>query len=312
MGAPSAEWRLPRLDEVPSFSEKDASFWQRGVCWVFIAFGLAFYFLGSPSQSPLEELMTALKTLLLCGGASLGIIFLTSRSIAERGAGASLGQIKTKLPVEEASPAKIRIFQDETLTGSDEGYFWLDESTLYFKGTQCAFRLNAKDVLPINEWRPSRRPKSMQGVGMQWLEIDSRPRQLALNFSFLELDNDHSAHRRSTKLVRQIAKWIQDAPEGVLETVLPPTSVHPGLRIGGPWVKEGIISGSLIGVFGLLLSFASLSRLVSPNHLGINLTEALVALAGLAMTYFGVRFAVQQKRDSELRQALVIEEEIGI
>lgn len=312
MGAPSAEWRLPRMDEVPTFAANGSGFWQRGICWLFMAFGLAFYFLGSPSQSPLEELMTALKTLLLCGGGSLAIIALTSRSIAERGAGVSLALIKTKLPVEDCSPAKIRVFQDETLTGSDEGYFWLDESTLYFKGTQCAFRLNSKDIRAIEDWKPNRRPKTTDGVGMKWLEVRSNSRQLAVQFNFMELDNDHSAHRRSTKLVRQIATWIRETPEGVLETVLPPLSVHPGLRVSGPWVREGLYSGIAIGIVGALLSFASLSRIVSPNHLGVSLTEGIVAIAGLGMTFFGARFAVQQMRDNELRHALVIEEQIGM
>lgn len=312
MGAPSAEWRLPRLDEVPTFTANGTGFWQRGICWLFVAAGLAFYFLGSTGQSPLEELMTALKTLLLCGGGSLAIIALTSRSIAERGAGVSLALIKTKLPVEDCSPAKIKIFQEDTLTGSDEGYFWLDESTLYFKGTQCNFRLNAKDFPPIEAWKPSHRPKSTDGVGMKWLEVKTNSRPLAIQFAFLELDNDHSAHRRSSKLVRRIATWIREAPEGVLETVLPPLAVHPGLRVSGPWVKEGFFSGLIIALVGAALAFASLSRIVSPNHLGISLTEGLVAIAGLGMTFFGARFAVQQMRDNELRQALVIEEQIGM
>lgn len=312
VGAPSAEWRLPNPDEVPSFDSARSGFWQRGICWLFIGFGLIFYFFGSAGQSPLEELMTALKTLLLCGGGSLAIIALTSRSIAERGAGVSLALIKTKLPVDDCSPAKIRIYQDGTLTGSDEGYFWLDEDTLFFKGTQCAFRLNAKDFASVDDWKPKHRPKTRDGVGMKWLEIKSGSRCLAVNFAFLELDDDHAAHKRSSKLVRRIAAWIREAPEGVLETVLPPVAVHPGLKVQGSWSREGIISGAIIAILGACLAFFSLSRVISPFHLGISLTEGMVAVAGLGMTYFGAKFATQQHRDNELRHALIIEEQIAL
>ncbi len=307
---PSAEWRLPPVNEVPNFESARSGFWQRSFCWIFIAFGLIFYFWGPSGQSPLEDLMTALKTVLLCGGGALAVIALTNRSIADRGAGVSLAMIKTKLPVDDCSPAKIKIYQSNTLTGSDEGYFWLDEDTLFFKGTQCAFRLNAKDIPPLDEWQPKHRPKSNSGVGMKWLEVKTGPRPLAVNFSFLELDNDHAAHRRSSKLVRQIASWVHEAHEGVIETVLPPLAVHPGLRVSGSWSKEGIISGAVIAVIGTLLAFASLSRIVSPHHLGINLTEALVGITGLSMTFFGARFAVMQQRDKEMRHALIIEEQI--
>jgi hypothetical protein len=311
LGAPSAEWRLPRLDEIPSFAPSGSAFWQRAVCWLFLTAGITFYLLPAGRQTPLVELATALKTLLLVGGSSAVIIVLITRATSERSAGISLGSIKTKLPVEEACPVKVKIHQDGSVTGSDEGYVWLEEDTLFFKGTQCVFRINAQDVLDLNQWEKGHRPKSDDGVGLRWLDLKRERRKLSLRFDFLELDEDHASHKRASKLVRRLMTWVKDRPEGVVEAVLPPLAVHPGLLASGQWAKEGGISGWLIALSGAVLTFVSVLRLMSPGHLGISLTEAMVAMLGLAMTFVGVRFAVLQTRDREVRKAIALEEALA-
>lgn len=311
LSSPSAEWRLPRLDEIPALTTASAAFWQRGLFWLLLAFGLILHFAPLGRQTPLQELAEAVKVILLCGGASAAILALLGKASNDRSAGMSLSAVKTRLPVESACPIFIRIFQEETVTGTDEGYLWLDEETLYFKGTQCAFRVNSNDVAPLSEWQKGHRPKSDDGAGLRWLELRGASRPLKLQFSFLELDGDHASHRRASQMVRALMSWINRGEEGALETVLPPLAVHPGL-LPDKWSSEGWISGLVIGLTGALLGGSAILRLAAPGHLGVSATEVLITLTGFAMTFFGVRFSASQYRDRQLRTALAIEHELAL
>ena len=104
--------------------------------------------------------------------------------------------------------------------------------------------------------------------------------------------------------------WVNGGEEGALETVLPPLAVHPGL-LPDKWSSEGWVSGLVIGLAGALLGGSAVLRLAAPGHLGVSATEALVALTGFAMTFFGIRFSASQYRDRQLRSALAIEHELA-
>lgn len=310
LNKPSAEWRLPRLDEIPSLSSPGSAFWQRGLFWLLLAFGMILHLAPLGRQTPLQELADAVKVILLCGGSSAAIHGLLVKASNDRSAGMSLRTVKTRLPVESACPVSVRILQDDTVTGTDEGFLWLEDATLYFKGTQCAFRLNSEDIPALAEWSKSRRPKSEDGAGLRWLEVKGHGRPLALQFAFLELDGDHVCHRRAGQLVRAMMAWINGGEEGALESVLPPLAVHPGL-LPDKWSSEGWVSGLVIGLAGSLLGGTAMLRLASPGHLGVSATEFIIALTGFAMTFFGIRFSASQYRDRQVRSALAIEHELA-
>lgn len=277
------------------------------VCaWFFLFCGLTYYFmiarrfeLGTPA------LTNHIQVLGLIAIAQLCLVFLYTRMSNKIDLGPGLKRLKTKIPDETAVPVAVDVVQHEVVTGTDEGYMWIESGTLYFKGLQTVFRINSSDVPPLAVWPRKMRPSIDNGVPPKHILVPVNDRVVRLKLRLLDPFEDSKARRLSSQFNRALTKWLVEKPSGSLESLLPPLDLHDSLRHVTLFRFEGLIAGIGLLLFNLSILFTARMNFNRPDLMGIaNATEFT---AGLLLSWLAIRLIVAQYRNLKVRHELALE-----
>lgn len=270
---------------------------------------MLLYFFSRIEPSEGAAFLAIVKGLVVLAMAQGALVYLLSRISNDVNIGPGLKRVRARIPVEDAVPVAITVVQKGTVTGADEGYMWLDEGTLFYKGLQCVFRLNQQDIKPISEWPSGRVPQPERGRDVRWLVLQAGARDCEVKLSMIDPFEDYAVRRRSARFQTALLDWLHDKPYGALESVLPPLDVHPSLQRSGKGIYEGLISGialcavnaGIVLTAGLDLSMSSISSLAG----------MLQASGGVVLFVVTAGFARQQHKDLSHRRAVFLENELG-
>lgn len=307
----TAEWK----PLAAALDRQEASFVganvQRGLAWLFYAIGVAYYFIFARwAETPEALLFTSLKAHLGIAAAQGALLFLYWRLSNHIPIGLSLKHLQAKVPDESAVPVAVRIRQNGTITGYDEGYAWVQDGALFYRGLQMVFRLNVEDVLPMDEWPRRIRPDPAMNKPTEVLPVPLNGRTMQLRLTMLGTFENHEARRRSMAFQRALYDWLTQRPAPTIEPMLPPTSVHPLLQRTGSTQLEGIAAGLLMGMVGTLLLFTEKLSLSLATVESLQSLFTLAIVSTLTVLSFGLAYS--QYRDEANRRAIFIESQLGL
>jgi len=274
--------------------------------WFFVLSGLIYYFFYARRWEVPEVALTShIQALGMIAVAELCLVFLYTRLANKIDLGPGLRRLQAKVPDENACPVAIEIVQSEVVTGSDEGFAWIEEGTLFFKGLQTVFRLNAEDVPPLSSWPKKYRPSIDRGVPPRNILVPVGNRTLRVRLKLIDPFEDRGARRRSAQFNRSLVKWLAERPTGSLETLLPPLELHDALRHDSLFQFEGIVAG--IGLLLLnLMIFATARASWATNDL-LSVANATEFAAGLILSWVAVKLIASQWRNLRVRHQLSLE-----
>ena len=279
----------------------------RVLAWSLIIGGALYImvFLRTPIKND-QVVIMHLKGYLLMVMMHVLLAFLYNRAADFIDLGPSLKKLQAKVPREDAVPITLTIRQSGVTTGNDQGYMWLDEGTLYYKGRQTAFRLT-RDDLPAATLMPRReRPDLNKGKFPKTLTVPANGRDLKLDIKLIEPYEDFTTRRRSQQFQIDLATWILDRPEADIESLLPPTQVHTSLVRKG-WAKyEPLFAGGFLVALNGILMFAVLygyqmgTTQSALNHIAATIHVFLVCLS--------LYIAFRAWKTAKVREELLAEE----
>lgn len=306
---PSAEWRLPHPEEQIGVNRRE-NLWQRVIAWLFLVCGCLFLFLVVKLEpSPIGQVISFFKAAGMIAISQASLIYLLNRISNRVKLGPGLKRIRAKVPTEAACPVGIELRQRQTVSGADEGYMWLEDGTLFYKGIQTAFRLNASDIEEEDNWPARRRPDVAAGKMPSWLPVKAGSGHVEITIRLIDPFEDFHTRRRAHRFQSSLGAWLHERPAGSLETVLPPLGIHPSLIDQGRLHWEGVATGIAMTAVNVVCLLAVRPQLDVASATG---ALSMLQLAGaLALLYFSVRFTWQQKLDITNRRALFLEEELN-
>lgn len=293
--SPIANWRLAKPSERLIVNPAD-SFPFRVAAWLFLILAAIIMISGQRTGS---SFFGDLKVFIILAVSQAVLIYLLTKSSNDIFLGTGLKRLKAKVPVEEACPASIRVLQEGSVTGADEGFIWLEEGTLHFKGLQSVWRLNAADLKKYADWPRRHRTRRVPDR----IVLEDARRAVWIEISLIDPFEDFHTRRRASRFHTGLANWAQNRPSGSLESVLPPLDLHPGLERTGPLRQEGLISGIILLAVNLVLLVSSRPDFLFQDIVGL---ESVVQfLIVLALFFFSVRFTFQQLLDGRIRRQLL-------
>lgn len=294
---PVATWRVPSaLREKPLSNGTDA-LWQRALLWVFLSIGVA-YLVAARTNPTDGSIGMHLKALAIVAITQICLFIIYRRFSTHLESAWAFRGLRKRVPVTDAVPVEIELFQDQTLTGSDRGFVWFEGNTLYFKGVQTAFHLSRIDVAPLSLWPKRFHPKANQLTPPRWIHIP-------IGFSnFLDLKvvpidpfEDHDARRRALLFDKQVVAWINDSPTEGSDTLLPPTALHPGLSVEKA-ARRGILAGATLVFLNVAIVTLELIPFANPHQ---GWLRALSIATSLALLGFSLRLGILENRDFQNR-----------
>lgn len=300
---PMANWRVPsQIAELVEHSPLE-TIYLRGFAWLFIVSGIGYYFLVARNWDLPEPALAAhIQVFGMIGIAEICLVFLYTRLSNKIDLGPGLRRLQTKVPAEHACPVHIDVVQESVVTGSDEGFLWVDEGTLYFKGLQTVFRLNSSDVPPLGMWPRKLRPSIDKGKPPRILLVPVADKVVKIKIDLIDPFEDRGARRRTANFDRTLTKWLAERPTGHLESLLPPLQLHDALRRTGPFRLEGLMAGVIVTLVNLTILFTA-RRDYSSNDL-MSVTNGLEFTAGVLLCALSLRMAFGQWRDLQVRHQL--------
>lgn len=305
----ASEWRIPSSNTELLRANPKETLWQRVLAWIFLIAGFAFYFYIARNETfPPTALVSHFKSFVLIG-VSVGIlVFLLTRLSNDINLGRGLKRLQTKMAEVEACPVRIVIWQNDTITGIDEGFAWLEDGILYYKGLQCIFRLSPEEVKPLDQWPAKRRPVPEDGRMPEWLLLETEHRKTVMSLKLIDPFEDFNIRRRSHRFQMGLTKWLRERPSDTIEGVLPPLAVHPCLLRTDTMQYEGVGTGLvLVMISFLMLLFCKLDfNFVTAAGI-VNIFQFFI---GLGILFVSVRFAWQQHCDLINRRAIFLEEQL--
>lgn len=307
---PAADWRLAPYEEIPAGSVFKDTLWQRLFAWAFLLIGAATWVIFiRRDMDPASYFINWIKSFAMIVVSEAIIIFLINRMGNYVSRGTGLKRIKTKIPNDIACPAALKIRQDHTVTGADEGYLWFEEGTLFYKGLQAVFRVNSENLIPLENTPRSDRPVKGSGKQVKRIHLQGGKRHLSLDIRMIDPFEDYHSRRRAHTFQTSLARWVAERPAPAVETVLPPLEVHPELMRTDKLRYEGVVAG-----VGLILINAVL-LFTMPVSFDLRQLPALLSVISLgiigALFYHSVKFAWQQHLDLAKRRAIFIENELS-
>ncbi|MCW5938898.1 MAG: hypothetical protein KF884_04845 [Fimbriimonadaceae bacterium] len=287
---PVADWRVPFFTTERAVKAATETIWQRSLAWFFLSSGALFlFFVARKYAHPEANLVAQIEALALMAASQLTLIFLCSRLSDRFDVGPGLKRLGAKVPSEDACPVSIEVKQFGVVTGYDEGYMWIEDGTLFFKGLQTVFRLNAEDVPPLGAWPNKARPNPLKGRDISCVPFLTGGVSAEVRFRIIDPFEDYHARRRSAKFLRELTLWASNRPSGSLESLLPPLSVHPALTTNRPLRHEGLVTGLLIAALNLVV-LTTLKVDLSMRSLA-SVETLIVAFGGSALTLAALQLA---------------------
>ena len=306
---PVASWRIARNDEL-IIQLPAQTLWQRIFAAAAIGIGFLFIlFVARNESDPLGYFMANVKALaLICVGE--GLLFFFYRRISSYiDVGSGIRARKNQLPGETAVPVRVSIYQSDSLTGTDEGFMWFEGGTLFFKGLQTVFRLNSGDVPPTERWRASDRQRAGRGSLPRRIPIELDDNALAISIRIVDSYEDYSIRKRTDNFVRDLDGWLESRPSGTLESLMPPTALHPYLMRTGPWKYEGVAAGMGL-VFVNTALFLAMPKGFHPESLQF-LASNIGMVLTLGLQVLAIRLILLEVRDVQTRRRLFIQEQLS-
>ncbi len=300
---PSAEWKVPHSLEQVNQSPYE-TIWLRLYAWAILALGVTYYFgIHRLLTEPNAVFNSSIQVTLLIGLSEFVLHILYWRMVNKIVLRYSMRKLQTKVPAEDACPCSIEIYQNSVVTGYDEGYFWIQNDLLYFKGLQSTFRLNASDLEPIKKWPRKQRPNLDAGRPPRFLRLLGSYNPMQIKLDPIDPFEDYGARRRSMKFDKVLAKWISERPNGDTESRIPPEDLHPGLKNTGAIRFEAFYAGCLLCLINLaIIATGHYSAL--PNNLG-GLGYMIPVIAAFVMFAFSLRMVVLNFQCTRFRDELM-------
>lgn len=263
------------VEELADSSYKETLF-VRVVTWCVLAFSFAYVlaFLRRTDIADDVVWILHLKGYLLVALMHAVLYFVYRRLTDHINLGPGLKKVKSKVPADRAVPVRIKILQDNAITGVDEGYLWVENGTVFYKGLQTVFRLNWDDVPPTTLWKKEDRPNPELNKLPDTLPVPTQGRDLRVKFEILDADDDFGARRKAITFQSELLDWLDQRPKGSLESLLPPVDVHPALVRKGFPAKEAVIATAALVLLDIALA-------VSLNY-GVNFKGNAYGFAILA------------------------------
>jgi hypothetical protein len=303
MSQPIADWRVPFFTTERAIKSATETIWQRSLAWFFLSCGALFlFFVARKYAHPEANLVAQIEALALMAASQLTLIFLCSRLSDRFDVGPGLKRLGTKVPSEDACPVAIEVRQAGVVTGYDEGYIWLEEGTLFFKGLQTVFRLNAEDVPPLGAWPKRARPNPLKGREISCVPFHAGDVLAEVRFRIIDPFEDYHSRRRSAKFLRELTLWASNRPPGSLESLLPPLSVHPALTTNRPLRHEGLVTGLVIAALNLCV-LVTLKADLSMRSLA-SIETLMVAFFGSVLTLAALQLARRSWNTVVVRESL--------
>ena len=300
---PMATWRVPsQISDLVEHSPKE-TLALRLFAWFFVIFGLTYYFMIARRWELGEAALSShVQVLSMIAIAELSLVFLYTRLANKIDLGPGLRRLQTKVPDENACPIAIEVLQNDVVTGCDEGFFWIEDGTLFFKGLQTVFRLNAVDVPPLSRWPRKLRPSLDKGVPPRMILFNLADRTIKIRIKLIDPFEDRGARRRTALFDRSLTKWLHGRPAGSLESLLPPLELHDALRHSTWYRYEGLAAGAVLLVINLAILATSRLNL-STNDL-VSFANALEFGAGLVLSWVALKLILSQWRNLKVRHLL--------
>lgn len=298
-----AGWRLPQSESEVADRSPYETLWLRVYAWFFLVAGLAYYFLIGRDFSSADVLFfSEIEFMSILALSQFALHFLYWRMANKVVLSYSLKRLRTKVPSDSACPLTLEIFQNGVVTGYDEGYIWIEEGTLYYKGLQTVFRINCTDVEPTKKWPRKHRPHLDSGRLPRWIYLFGNPDRMQLHIKLIDPFEDYDARRRSALFDKNLAKWLAERPVGSLESKLPPSDLHPSLRSIGKFRYEGLAAGFLLIVVNLVLILtARIHRTGSDMD---QLSNLIPVVVGGVLLMFAIRMTIQNAHNIKVRRKL--------
>ena len=301
---PTSEWHLPEDQSEFIRHSPFANVWLRAVSWVFLCAGLfAFTFVAKFVSADVSRFVAIGEALVLLVISESVLIFLYRKISTHVDVGTGYRRLRSKVPEDKQLPIRVDIYRYGSLTGRDEGFMWLQDGTWYFKGLQTTFRFNQQDVIPIEAWPRRIRPDPSRDKPPKTLPMKSKSGPLELVVQVIDPYEDFAKRKKAKQFYRELYNWLTERPHGIIESLLPPLTVHPSLRRSGLVMYEGVLAGLvLVG-----LNAAVLFRLPRQYPLSSNIGsfELLVAIVVGVLLFGAFRLAWLEYRDLAVRTRLL-------
>lgn len=303
----SSSWRPTQSAEEFSQQATNETLIFRLLAWLFllVSAGYIFVFLRSPLADQ-NVWILHIKGYVLFVSMHFVLAYLYGRVSDHIEIGPSLKTIQAKVPNERAVPIEIRICQQKTVTGADQGFMWVDDGTLFFKGRQTAFRINREDLPPATMMPRRERPDLGQRKFPKCLSVGVNGRSLTLKFKMLDPFEDFSTRRRTQQFEIDLATWILANETGSMESLLPPNTVHPALRRRGLLRLEPLFGSGMLVAINAILSVSIMSGYRPGNLQAMFNQVASVVHVGLLV--FSLWMAVRAWRTTQVRESLAAQD----
>lgn len=291
---PTSFWRISSRVEDHLLTGRNETIYLRVIFWILLAIS-ATYIIAFLRRSDLTEdvvWILHLKGYVLVAIANVALLYIYRRMLNFLYLGPGLKRLKLKLPDESAVPIRLTLTQHNAITGVDEGYLWFSEGTLFYKGRQTTFRLNREDVPAISLWKRKERPNLALNKMPETLPVPYGDTDLKIKFSVLDSHEDFTTRRQASHFYNSLIQWLNDRPQGSLESLLPPTDLHPGFRIRERYGKEPLYAA-------IALTVTNLTIILSMNF-GTSFRGSAVGFAALCTILHVVLliFSIKLLRDS--------------
>jgi hypothetical protein len=307
---PTSFWRLSSRVEDHLLTSHSETLFIRALFWVLLAVSTT-YILAFLRRSDLTDdvvWIIHIKGYVIATILNIALFYIYYRKLNFLFLGPGLKTLKHKLPNDTAVPIRLTIFQQKATTGIDEGYMWIDEGTLFYKGRQTTFRINREDIPALSLWSKKDRPNPSTNRMPDTIPIPYDDRQLKIQFKVLDSHEDFATRRQAANFYNSTINWLNKPPENNFESLLPPVDLHPGFRVSIPQAREPLYAG-------IALTIINLSIILAMN-LGTNFKGTAVSFAvictilHLILLFFSVRLLLKARNTIRVRTNLEKNSEI--
>lgn len=301
---PTSFWRVSSRVEDHLLTGKNETIYVRIIFWALLAICTSYIvgFLRRPDLTDEVVWILHLKGYVIAAISNIALIYIYRRMMNYLYLGPGLKRLKLKLPDDSAVPIRMTITQQKAITGLDEGYLWFSDGTLFYKGRQTTFRLNREDVPAISLWNRKERPNLAMNRMPEILPIPNGNSDLKIKFSILDSHEDFTTRRQASQFYNSLILWLNDRPQGSLESLLPPTELHPGFRISDRNGREPLYAAIALTVTNIIVI---LSMNFGTSFRGSAVGFAvLCTLLHLVLLYFSVKLLREAHNTIRVRTEL--------
>ncbi|MFM9873221.1 MAG: hypothetical protein ACKVQS_07120 [Fimbriimonadaceae bacterium] len=301
---PTSFWRLSSRVEDHLLTSHSETVFIRALFWVLLAISTT-YILTFLRRSDLTDdvvWILHLKGYLVATIMNIALFYIYYRKLNHLYLGPGLKALKHKLPNDSAVPVRLTIYQQRAITGIDEGYMWIDEGALLYKGRQTTFRLNREDIPALSLWSKKDRPNPATNRMPEIIPIPYNDRQLKIHFKVLDSHEDFATRRQAASFYNTTINWLKNPPENNFESLLPPVDLHPGFRISLPQSREPLFAGIALSVINLTIILA---MNIGVNFRGTAISFAVMCtLFHLILLFFSVKLLLKARNTIRVRTQL--------